>query len=291
MFLMDGVSSGRIKCTISNWSGVAYKIPRLELENNKDLDVLKHSGVYLLFGEPEDQGGKDVVYIGQAGTRKNGEGVLNRLLEHMRNEDKNYWNEVVIFTTTNNTYGPTEISYLEHRFTQLAAKANRYKIKNRNEPSLGNVTEEKASELEEYIDLATMVIGTLGHRVFDSLYGSNTQPVANTSSAKPTEGLELFLTRKSRKSGQTITARCRRTNEGFVLLKGSQIETIDSESIPPAIKDKRGVGLFDSQGILQQDVLFKSPSSAASFVVGTSSNGLAEWKTAEGKPLKDVDNV
>ena len=83
MFLMDGVSSGRIKCTISNWSGVAYKIPRLELENNKDLDVLKHSGVYLLFGEPEDQGGKDVVYIGQAGTRKNGEGVLNRLLDHM----------------------------------------------------------------------------------------------------------------------------------------------------------------------------------------------------------------
>ena len=28
LFLMDGDASGRIKCTLANWTGVAYRIPR-----------------------------------------------------------------------------------------------------------------------------------------------------------------------------------------------------------------------------------------------------------------------
>lgn len=28
LFLMDGISNGRIVCELSNWSGKAYKIPR-----------------------------------------------------------------------------------------------------------------------------------------------------------------------------------------------------------------------------------------------------------------------
>ncbi|MFM7678058.1 MAG: GIY-YIG nuclease family protein, partial [Roseiflexaceae bacterium] len=129
LFLMDGVPSGRIKCTLANWTGVAYKIPRNELDKCKGRDDLSQSGVYFLFGI-SDENGEGVVYIGQAGTRKNGEGILYRLLEHRRNSEKDYWNEAVVFTTSNNSFGPTEISYLEHRFTQLAKSANRYQIKN-----------------------------------------------------------------------------------------------------------------------------------------------------------------
>lgn len=60
--------------------------------------------------------GENVVYVGQAGVRKNGEGILFRLQEHKRNPDKDYWTEAVVFTTSNNSFGPTEISYLENRF-------------------------------------------------------------------------------------------------------------------------------------------------------------------------------
>lgn len=28
LFLMDGEPNGRMKCTLANWTGVAYKIPR-----------------------------------------------------------------------------------------------------------------------------------------------------------------------------------------------------------------------------------------------------------------------
>ena len=30
-FLMDSTPNGRIKCTLANWTGVAYKIPRVKL--------------------------------------------------------------------------------------------------------------------------------------------------------------------------------------------------------------------------------------------------------------------
>lgn len=165
LFLMDGEPGGRIKCTLANWTGVAYKIPRTALDLCKERDDLKQSGIYFLFGT-SDQTGNNVVYIGQAGARKNGEGLLYRLLEHKRNPDKDYWTEAIVFTTSNNSFGPTEISYLENRFCGLAFAAKRYDVKNGNDPTHGNITEEKESELEEFVDYARIVMGTLGHKVF-----------------------------------------------------------------------------------------------------------------------------
>ena len=74
LFLMDGEPSGRIKCSLANWTGIAYKIPRTALDKCKDLDILKQSGVYFLFGT--DKADNAVVYIGQAGVRKMARGFF-----------------------------------------------------------------------------------------------------------------------------------------------------------------------------------------------------------------------
>lgn len=284
---MDGTPNGRIKCTLANWTGVAYKIPRTDLDKCKGRNDLSQSGVYFLFGT-SDETGENVVYIGQAGVRKNGEGILYRLQEHKRNPDKDYWTESIVFTTSNNSFGPTEISYLENRFCAIAKDAKRYLVKNGNDPTSGNITEEKESELEEFIDYAKLVMGTLGHKVFEKLTEIKTQ--REISDAFSNDELFLYLKRKSRKSGITIDAKCKQTTEGFVVLKGSHIETIDSDSIPPGIKDKRHKAQIDENGILQEDVLFRSPSYAAAFVVGGHANGLTEWKTVDGKTLKEIEN-
>jgi hypothetical protein len=286
LYLMDGTASGRVKCTLANWTGIAYKIPRTELDKCKGRGDLSQSGVYFLFGT-SDQTGENVVYIGQAGARKNGEGILYRLQEHKRNPDKDYWTEAVVFTTSNNSFGPTEISYLENRFCALASDARRYFVKNGIEPTSGNITEEKESELEEFIDYAKIVMGTLGHKVFEKLAEHKVacEPVDISS-----DELLLHLKRKSRKSGLVIEATCKQTSEGFVVLKGSHIETIDSDSIPPGIKDSRKKAQIAQNGILQEDILFRSPSYAAAFVIGGHANGLIEWKTEDGKTLKDVEN-
>ena len=287
LYLMDGTATGRIKCTLANWTGVAYKIPRTELELCTGRDDLRQSGVYFLFGESE-QTGESVVYIGQAGARKNGEGILYRLQEHKRNPDKDYWTEAVVFTTSNNSFGPTEISYLENRFCRMASESKRYIVKNGNDPTSGHITEEKESELEGFIDYAKIVMGALGHKVFeplikDYLHRQATEPVI-------TNELLLFLKRKSRKSGKVIEARCLQTSEGFVVQKGSHIETIDSDRIPPGIRKSRQTAVIDANGILQKDVLFRSPSYAAAFVVGGHTNGLTDWKTINGKTLKEIES-
>lgn len=41
-------------------------------------------------------------------------------------------------------------------------------------------------------------------------------------------------------------------------------------------------------GVLKKDISFKSASTAANFVTGSSTNGLTAWKTENGEKLKDV---
>ena len=196
-----------------------------------------------------------------------------------------------MFTTSNNSFGSTEISYLENRFTNMAVAAKRYLIKNSNDPSPGNITEEKESELEEFLDYAKIVMGTLGHKVFEPLAEIKTSIEPNVATVSKSDGLILRLKRKIRKSGQTIEAKCKQTVEGFVVLKGSNIERYDSDSIPPGIKEARKKAKIDEVGVLQEDVLFKSPSYAACFGIGGHANGLTEWKTDDGRTLKDIENI
>lgn len=289
LFLMDGDASGRIKCTLANWTGVAYKIPRTEIEKCKDREDLKWSGVYFLFGVSDDTG-ENIVYIGQAGIRKNGEGILYRLMEHKRNPEKDYWTEVIVFTTSNNSFGPTEISYLENKFCNLAIAANRYTVKNGNDPSSGHITEEKESELEEFVDYAKLIMGTLGHKVFVPLNKPKLIDDADTNSTE--EEIELFLTRTIKKLNFTVEASAKQTPEGFVVLKGSKIAPSSGtdNTIAPGNRKKREICKIENN-ILQEDVLFNSPSSAAQFVTGKSCNGWTSWKTKEGKTLHDLEET
>ena len=104
LFLIDGDANGRIKCTLANWTGVTYKIPRTMLEQAKSIHLLNQTGVYFLFGS-SDETGDPLVYVGQAGIRKNGQGILCRLDEHRRNDKKDYWTE---YAVANRARGPHE---------------------------------------------------------------------------------------------------------------------------------------------------------------------------------------
>ena len=287
MFLMDGEVTGKIKCTLSNWTGVIYKIPRIQLADLKSRDEMKQSGIYFLFGRDEDKQ-KDVTYIGQATNRKNGEGVLLRVQEHTRDNHADYFNDVIILTTQNNSFGPTEISYLENKFTQLAKEFGRYIVKNGNEPNSGNVTEEKQSELDEVVENTLMIVGTLGYRVFVPMTKISEKDLSNDQLTY------LYLKRKSKKSNKVIEARCERTSEGFVVLEGSQIELIDSNVIPSSLQKLRKE-LIDTNvikdGILQEKQLFSSPSYAAAFVIGMNTNGRMDWKDKNGKTLKELEEM
>ena len=287
MFLMDGEVTGKIKCTLSNWTGVIYKIPRIQLGDLKSRDEMKQSGIYFLFGRDEDKQ-KDVTYIGQATTRKNGEGVLLRIQEHTRDTHADYFNDVIILTTQNNSFGPTEISYLENKFTQLAKEAGRYIVKNSNDPNPGNVTEEKESELDEIVENTLMIIGTLGYRVFIPMTKKVSQDLTDNHSTY------LYLKRKTKKSNKVIEATYERTTEGFVVLEGSQVEIKDSPYLPASLKEMRQnliASRIIQDGVLKEKQLFSSPSYAAAFLLGMQTNGRTDWKNQDGRTLKELEEL
>lgn len=282
LFLMDGDANGRIKCSLANWTGVAYKIPRTLLEKARSIDALKQTGVYLLFGA-DAKSDEPVVYIGQAAVRKNGLGILNRWEEHKRNSEKDWWNEAVALTTRDNSFGQTEISYLENRFRNMALEAGRYQVMNGNDPAHGNITEEKESEMEEFIFYARLIIGALGYKVFEPLISKK-----KNEEASPEEDHEPLLYFKSGKA----SASGKRTSEGFVVMAGSKVSLLYTKSAPASVykNRKKYATAIQADGSLSKDLLFSSPSAAAGFVGGTSLSGNTCWKTAEGKRLKDLDS-
>ncbi len=287
LFLMDGESNGRIKCTMANWTGLAFKIPRTDIEKCKNRDDLKQSGVYFLFGT-DNVTDEKTVYVGQAGVRKNKEGLLNRLLEHKRDSNKDYWTEAIVFTTSNNSFGPTEISYLENRFCNLAIESKRYIVKNGNDPNPGNLTEEKECELEEFIDYARIIMGALGHKVFIPLNESKSLILEEQN-----ETDEPLLYLKTNK----VNATGKRTSDGFIVYSGSSISKIPSTkcskhiiNLHSKLIDKIEKEKEKENNILKEDILFSSPSSAASFILFYSANGLTLWKNEKGISLKDLES-
>ena len=266
MFLMEGDVTSSIKCTLSNWTGVIYKIPRTKLNSEliRQRQHLKYSGIYFLIGK-SDKEDKNLVYVGQAGNRKNGEALLLRLLEHTKDGKMDFFNEVIVLTTDTNIFGPTELNYLENKFAEKIKFAERYIILSNSE----------------------MIIGTLGHKLFI--------PTLNKDALEE-EVVEdkdlLFLSRKIRKSNLQIEAKCKRTNEGFVVLKGSMISLEDLKIMPKLIKKLRNQLVTSGiikDGILKENQLFTSASYAAAFVLGTNANGLTHWKTKDGQTLKELE--
>ncbi|HLD52749.1 MAG TPA: hypothetical protein VJA82_05575 [Sediminibacterium sp.] len=86
LFLMDGDPNGRMSCELSNWSGKAYKIPRIKIMGSYDRKELETTGVYLLFGKDENE--NEQVYIGEA------ESILKRLNQQIT--QKEFWNEALV---------------------------------------------------------------------------------------------------------------------------------------------------------------------------------------------------
>lgn len=157
IFLIDGDPNGRMSCELSNWTGKAYKIPRIQIKDCKDRNDLDNTGVYLLFGK--DQDGKDLVYIGEAET------ILKRLNQHLNQKD--FWNETIVFISKDENLNKAHIKYLENRLHELAKKANRYNIENNNTPTQSSISEPDQAEMEEFLENIKMLVNTLGHKVFE----------------------------------------------------------------------------------------------------------------------------
>ena len=272
LLLLDDKADGRIKCTIKGRSGVIFKIPRESLNESKNRDDLNRDGIYFLLGKEDD---REKIYVGQASTRKNGKGILGRLNEHDRSGDKNFWTNTIIFT--DNSFGATELNWLENKFCNMAIKAARYEVTNGNEPPPGNISEEKEIELEEQVEFVLLILGAIGYKIFE--------PQKKVSPPPP--GEEIFqLSRLIKRLGRTVNAQMKRTPTGYKVLAGSEISPLDADKLSAPMKKLRHSEKV-ANGKLIEDIEFSSPTSAAEFVIGNNANGWEYWKL-NGVSLKNL---
>ena len=97
--------------------------------------------------------------------------------------------------------------------------------------------------------------------------------------------------KRTKKGVGTVTAEGYQSPEGFVVLKGSHISPEDDDTIFPAIRTRRKEIKVDTERVLQEDVLCRSPSFAAMLVIGKHANGLTSWKTKDGRTLKSLETT
>lgn len=271
IFLIDGESNGRMSCELSNWSGKAYKIPRIKIKDCNDRDDLVSTGVYLLLGKDEE--GNDLVYIGEA------ESILKRLTQHLNQKD--FWNETIVFISKDENLNKAHVKYLENRLHDIAIKAKRYKVENSMIPTQSSISESDRSEMEEFIENIKMLVNTLGHKVFEE-----------KREFSPKQKHNIFLIKAARGADGQGTL----TSDGFVVIKGSKASISIVNSMTSGfvkLRDKLindGV-LIDKVDFLEfsEDYVFSSPSAAAAIVMGRNANGLSEWKLKNGSTLKEFE--
>ena len=100
--------------------------------------------------------------------------------------------------------------------------------------------------------------------------------------------MKLYIYRK--KSGINAICDYNPTDGTFIVLKGSKVSAgiAYSDKFRGARSiEKARAGIVKDQ-IVTKDIMFKSASTSANFVTGTSTNGLGAWKDENGVSLKEL---
>ncbi len=272
LFLTLGRSSGIRTAEVSNWSGIAVAGPKTELPELLKRPELEGSGIYFLLGH-DPESGDVAVYIGEAET------LRKRLLHH---RTKDFWVQVVVFTSKDDNLSKGHIKYLEGRLIALATDIGRAKLKN-SQASGARLSESDLADMEVFLTRIRQLLPILGSNVL-------TSPSSMDDAKAPIEKLQCKI--------KGLIATGWRTESGFVVLKGSQAVPDDRPSARDWSKQQR-VQLLD-RGVLERrknhllflkDYEFSSPSAAAGIIRGGNSNGLTCWKDQRtGTPLKDLES-
>lgn len=144
--------------------------------------------------------------------------------------------------------------------------------------------------MEEFVELSRIIMGTLGHNIFEPVTESPSDKVPSVKNPPPDENDEtlFYLTRKIKAADFTVKAVCKPNLKGnFVLLKGSIISPIVKDAVSEETKKRRNTAKISADNVLLEDVIFSTPSGAGEFVIGNTCNGRINWKTKDGLTLKD----
>jgi hypothetical protein len=298
IFDADGDPDGLRIVDKSNWIGKALVFPRALLPQVKARPELAQTGVYLLLG-PRPDGEGDMLYVGE------GDPIRPRLESHYAQKD--FWTRAIGFTTaTAGQLNKAHVQFLESRLIALAKAAKRMPLDNANQPAEPSLSEADRADMEVFLGHMLGMLPVLGVHAFEKAQRASPfavppavsapvpVPVVPEVQAAPIAlaPVELVCI------GKAYEARGSDTAQGFVVFASStataEIGNSLSWSQRKLREDLLGTGVLQPDGPalrFTQDYAFSSPSTAASLVHGRSANGRIEWKAADGRTLKEIQET
>lgn len=272
IFLAEGSPSGLKIVEKSNWTGRGVVCPRPRFGSVKHREEFSRAGVYVLIGPSESTDDVPTVYIGE------GDPLLARL--DRQHAERDFWTVIYFFTSKDANLNKAHIEYLEHRLISIARDAKRSRLQNNNMPGKPSLSEADEAEVATFLDEMLLCFPVLGVSIFEK------------PEERPAEKVLLTFTRRN------LTATGFESEDGFVVMKGSQASNSAVESMQTFARDQReslikAQVLRDAGSHLEfaYDYEFRSPSTAASIIAGASVNGRDYWRASDGRTLKQLQEA
>lgn len=108
------------------------------------------------------------------------------LKAHAKDEDKGFWNQVVVITSKDTNLTKSHVRYLESRIIELALKATRVSLANGTNPPRPNLPEADVSDMEYFIGQLQIVLPVLG------VYAIRVRPAREQVVARSTNESPVF---------------------------------------------------------------------------------------------------
>ena len=262
-YLIDGDPKGTQYAFISNKICQMFVVPRSNLSYLNTQEKLQKPAFYILLGE--DEATKPQAYIGET------ENFRERVKDH--DSKKSFWQKALIFVSKDADMTKADVQYLEHKAIAEAKKTNAFMLSdNKQTPKAPNLPEYQQDSMDEFFEDVKFLASFIGCNIFEI-------------SHPKTE--HIFYTK-----GRGCDAKGFYSSNGFTVLKGSIIAPTTTSSF--SWIDKRN-SIIKDYTTTNGDIItmttnktFSSPSTAASFCLGRSSNGWIEWKDKDGRILDAV---
>lgn len=264
LFFVNGTSDGVITAELSNWSGKAIKIPRIEIGKYKN-EELSYPGVYLLYCSDDD--GTQKIYVGES------EDVENRLKQHIadyeRDKEAFYWSCAIAFVDSR--LDKAKIRYIEHILATEVANCDPNRLLTKSTYGKTKIKDSQIAVAEEFTEHAKTLLDALGMKLIEV--------------APKAENKDQYLYCKSKNASATGFI----SVNGFTVLKGSCISPQTAPSFASRPYFKLREKLIEEKIVVDytftRDYEFQAPSAASSVVLGRASNGKKEWKDKKGNNI------
>lgn len=247
------------------------KLYREDLNLLEKIHNSNNSGVYILTGT--DEYGRTVVYTGES------DNICRRIKnEHDKSESKDFFNEIFLITTEDNTLNKADILYLEDSLYNRFKLSPNVKIVNSKTTTSGNIDRRQKTKLDIFSDIIIDVLSSATNCNFlDLRYDA--------------EDDHIFTLRGTRGVGLTATY----TKGKLIIHKDSIISETIAKSAPKYIalareemEEREMITKYKESLVLTEDYEISNINRGTNIMLGASITGASKkWLNYYGVNLED----